>query len=124
MPVSFYYENQLFGDALGVKNTSGSTVLPGAPVCVPFGVVSKDRFVGAALDETPNNQIIPVARKGSYVLVRLAAARGATDKPLIKVNNASTFAYLGSAEADSNGVGYVLYEKTIDGVLYGYAYLY
>jgi len=124
MAVSFYYENQLFGEALGVKNTSGSTIVAGAPVCVPFGVISKDRFVGAALDETADGQVVPVARKGSYVLVKVAAAHAATDKWLIKPNNASTFIYLTSAEADSNAVGYVLYEKTIDGVLYGYAYLY
>jgi hypothetical protein len=124
MAVSFYYENQLFGEALGVKNTSGSTIVTGAPVCVPFGAINKDRFVGAALDETPNGEVIPVARKGSYVLVKLAVAHGATDKWLIKPSNASSFAYLTSSDADSLAVGYVLYEKTIDGVLYGYAYLY
>jgi hypothetical protein len=124
MPANFYYENKLFVDALDVKNTSGSTIVTGAPICVPFGVISKDRFVGAALDETPNGAIVPVARKGSYVLVKLAATHGATDKWLIKPSTASNFAYLTSSDADSLGVGYVLYEKTIDGVLYGYAYLY
>jgi len=124
MPVSFYYENQLFGEVLGVANTRGSAIVAGAPVCVPFGAINKDRFVGVALDEVAEGQVVPVARKGSYVLVKLAAAHAGSDKWLIKPNDASTFIYLTSAEADSNAVGYVLYEKTIDGVLYGYAYLY
>lgn len=122
---SFYFENRLNGDTVAVKNTTAGSIAVGTAVTLPLTVVEKDTFVGVALDTVDAGEIIPTARKGSFVLVSLVATHGATDKWLVKLDAATRkFQYLSSTDQNSLAVGYVLYEKTINGVLYGYAYIY